>query len=306
MIAFLKKFRIVLFSLFCTLVVICVVASYSISIVSVNHVIEHIDENIGTTSNFLNQNGTRYDDLLSDFKEDYSSKTRMIAMILAKDDSYLEDDRTLEELRVTVGAELITVVDGTGEILASTDPSSEENNILDQFLGHLQSNVYTDVKIDTEAEKPVITAASSLDNGNGLVQIVYDGTSAASILEEARIINVSKNIPLYTSGISALLDRDSLKYISCSETDKIGTKCTYDAEKLSEKKGKFDVELEDGSRAMAHYQISGDYIVLAVVPYSEIYHARNLVLGWTISGGVLIMLVTLLGLRMVKKEPVQK
>ena len=54
----------------------------------------------------------------------------------------------------------------------------------------------------------------------------------------------------------------------------------------------------DGKTEMVHYQTSGDYIILATVPYSDIYHMRNVVVGWIVVGGAVILAVTCLALRM--------
>ena len=56
-----------------------------------------------------NQNATEL--LTEEFKEDYSAKTRTIAMLLSQDGSFITDDRTLEELRVTVNADMISISD---------------------------------------------------------------------------------------------------------------------------------------------------------------------------------------------------
>ena len=44
----------------------------------------------------------------------------------------------------------------------------------------------------------------------------------------------------------------------------------------------------DGKTEMVHYQTSGDYIILATVPYSDIYHMRNVVVGWIVVGGAVL------------------
>ena len=54
----------------------------------------------------------------------------------------------------------------------------------------------------------------------------------------------------------------------------------------------------DGKTNMVHYQSSGDYIIMATVPYAEVYRVRNIVVGWVIGGGIGILAVTCLALRM--------
>ena len=64
------------------------------------------------------------------------------------------------------------------------------------------------------------------------------------------------------------------------------------------KSGTLDVKTDDGAAAMLRYQTSGDYVIFATVPYSDIYHMRNVVVGWIAAGGVLMAVVSCLSLRM--------
>ena len=273
-------------------------AGYTVGVVSMNNVIAQIDVNIGSIEAYLekNQNATKL--LTEEFKEDYSAKTRTIAMLLSQDSSFITDDRTLEELRVTVNADMISISDHEGNVIASTDPSGAGNSIREEFRSHLTDDVYTDVLFLLDSDTPTIVAASSLDGGNGLVQITFSADSVVSLLQDADWANIASDMPLYSSGTTAILETDTLKYISCTNTDLIGKTADYDKEQLQRNKGKFNVKDADGKTEMVHYQTSGDYIILATVPYSDIYHMRNAVVGWIVVGGAVILAVTCLALRM--------
>lgn len=114
--------------------VLAIAAGYTVGVVSQNNVIAQIDVNIGSIETYLEKNHNATQLLTDEFKEDYSAKTRTIAMLLAQDSSFITDDRTLEELRVTVNADMISVADADGNVVASTDPSGAGTSIREEFL----------------------------------------------------------------------------------------------------------------------------------------------------------------------------
>lgn len=142
---FFQSYRWVLLSMLVTILVLAAAAGYTIGVVSKNQAVSQIDVNIGSVEAYLQKNENQASQLTEELKEDYISKTRTTAMILSEDASFLTDDRTLEELRVTVNADRISVSDDRGNITASTDPSGEGSTVREEFLSHLSDNVYTDV-----------------------------------------------------------------------------------------------------------------------------------------------------------------
>lgn len=277
---------------------LAVAAGYTVGIVSVNDVIAQIDVNIGSVETYLEKNQNTAEMLTEEYREEYAAKTRTIALILAQDSAFLTDDRTLEELRVTVNADLISVSDTEGNVIASTDPSGAGSSVREEFRSHLHENVYTEVLFLLESDAPTIVAASTLDGGNGLVQISFSADAMVSILQDADLANTAADMPLYTSGTTAILETDTLQYISCTDTEKIGSTAEYTAAQMEKKKGKFDIENADGKRELVHYQTCGDYIILASVPYSDLYHMRNVLIGWILCGGAFLLVVIGLALRM--------
>ena len=138
-------------------------AGYTVGVVGMNNVIAQIDVNIGSIEAYLEKNQNATELLTEEFKEDYSAKTRTIAMLLSQDSSFITDDRTLEELRVTVNADMISISDHEGNVIASTDPSGAGNSIREEFRSHLTDDVYTDVLFLLDSDTPTIVAASSLE-----------------------------------------------------------------------------------------------------------------------------------------------
>lgn len=166
--------------------VLAIAAGYTVGVVSQNNVIAQIDVNIGSIETYLEKNHNATQLLTDEFKEDYSAKTRTIAMLLAQDSSFITDDRTLEELRVTVNADMISVADADGNVVASTDPSGAGTSIREEFRSHLEEDVYTDALFLLDSDTPTIVAASSLDGGHGMVQITFSADSVVSAFAGCR------------------------------------------------------------------------------------------------------------------------
>ena len=303
-----RLYRWVLLSLAVTIAILAAAAGYTVGIVSQNSVIAQIDMNIGSIEAYLEKNKDSSAMLTEEFKEEYAAKTRTIAMILDQDSSFITDDRTLEELRVTVNADRISVADTNGSVVASTDPSGEGTKIRSEFTPYLSEKVYTDVLFLLESDTPTIIAASTLDGGHGMIQITFPADNVVSLLKEADLANLAVDRPLYSYGTTSILDADTLKYVSCTDTAQIGKTASFEKSSLKKKKGNFNITDADGNREMVHYQTSGDYVILATVPYHDINHMRNVVIGWIVCGGAGMLAVTALSLRMVflRKEKSKK
>ena len=293
-----SMYRWVLVSLIIGVFVLASAAYYTVGVVSKNDVIAQIDENIAAAESYLDSNEDAANLLFEEYEEDYIAKTRTIALFLTQTETLEADEQMLEELRVTVNADRISVSDTEGNIIASTDPSGEGDMIREEFQSHLSDTVYTDVLFFLESDEPSIVAASALDNGNGLVQITYPADTVVELLSDADLSNMASDVPLYSSGMTALLDAETLEYISCSDSALQGEVTAYDQTALTEsKKGRFDAKDADGESVMIKFQSYGDYIILAAVPYQTIYHIRNVVVGWLVCGGVGLLLVAGLAVR---------
>ena len=71
--------------------VLAIAAGYTVGVVSQNNVIAQIDVNIGSIETYLEKNHNATQLLTDEFKEDYSAKTRTIAMLLAQDSSFIQN-----------------------------------------------------------------------------------------------------------------------------------------------------------------------------------------------------------------------
>ena len=243
---FFTTYRLIIISMIVTILALALTAGYTVGVVTQDKIMTQIDGNIQSMESYLEKNQNAAELITEEFKDEYAAKTRTIALLLARDSSFLTDDRTLEELRVTVNAERISVSDTSGNVTASTDLSREGRKIREEFRSHLSEKVYTDVLFLLESDEPVIVAASSLENG--MVQITFSAESVISLLQEADLANAANDMPLYSSGETAVIRAETFTYISCMDSSKIGKKLEYDTSLFRKNSGKIHVQNVSGMR----------------------------------------------------------
>jgi len=294
-----KLYAWILICLCLTNFVMILVARYTIGIVSKNNVIASIDQNIASAESYLEKNENSASLLMKEFEDEYATKARTAAMFLEQCDAddYLEE-QTLEELRVIEDAERISVADADGDIIASSNLSEEGDTLREEFQSHLSDNVYTKVLFLLEDDTPIVVAASSLGSQSCMIQIIFSADMLVSLLKDADLSGFADDIPLYPFGTTALLDAETLEYISCTDASLIGETVVYDENKFKKNKNCFDVITDEG-KAMVKYQKSGDYIILITIPYSDIYQTRNTVIGWLIGCSIVCLCIMALTIRMV-------
>ena len=79
----------------------------------INQVCETLDDNIYKSK-----------ELTESIYTNYKSKSRVLAMMLSKNKNIMTDETSLEELRMAVGANVISITDSSGIIQFSTNPVS--------------------------------------------------------------------------------------------------------------------------------------------------------------------------------------
>lgn len=293
-----KLYRYILICMVLATLVLSFVAWYTVGVVELHGAIDEIDANISDMADTIDQNAENKTMLETELTDDYKSKTRVLAMLL--DSSLTEesiDDKTLEELRVGIGADLVSVSDAQGHIILSTDLSSAGTTIAEPFLNHIHEIVYTDVGFRLEDAKPVIQAASTLGNGHGMVQVSYSASTVQALLQKTEIQNLAADMPLYGQGSTAIVDLNTMCFLSHTDPDKINQTSVFNSNNFQKKKGRIDTEI-DGTRQMVRYQVHDEQVLMAMIPFSELYQERNTVVGWMLGGGAVLLVITVLAMRM--------
>ena len=289
----LKIYRFILICLLITIVLISAFSCYSVSIIDKNNTIRQIDINMKLATTYLDQNVESTNLILDELIEDCKAKTRTASLLLS---DKAVDEKALEEIRVAVNADIVSISDTKGNIIDSTDLSSAGNKVHDIFLEHISQSVFTEAVSTEINEVPVIISASTLSNHNGLLQIVYSSDVISHISKELNFTSFAEDMQLYDYGITALIDKETGNYISHTDSSEIGKICPLN-NKFTKSKGRFDLEYNE-QKCMARYQVYEDYIIAVVVPYENIHVTCYIVFKWVIASGICFLIVLILSMRM--------
>lgn len=278
-------------------VAICIVSVYAVTVLDRNNVVREIDTNVNAITTYLEQGAETGERIEKEFLDEYRTKTRVVSVMIPDVAKLEENESVLEEIRVAVDADVVSVFSHKGDIVASTDTYSGNVAIDAQFAAHLSEKNYNDAVFRSDANNPYVAAAAQLADEGYLLQITYDAESLISLMENASVASAAKNFPLYSEGDTALLDEETFMYLSHTDQKKIGMECSVDAELFRRNKSKFDTVLS-GDTVMVRYHKHEGYIIAAFVSYDDIFQTSYAVLGWMITGGIVILTVTALAMRM--------
>ncbi len=293
----LHTYRFIFVCMLTAVIILCLAAGYSVRVLDQNRVIRQVDVNMDAAKVRLDRDAEETASLLEDLQNEYASKTRVVAMLLEEQTDLSENETILEELRVVIDAEQISISNETGILVASTDFSSTGRRVQDPFLAHATDSVFTDVLFTMQNDKPAIIAASALGTGKGLVQVQYPAESMLTQSQEMDVSAIVLDMPFYDAGISAIIDAETGTYVSHTQPERCGTDCEYDMDLFSSKKGKFDF-MQQHQRYFIRYQTHGDYILLFNVSYQKMNNSGRAVLNWVIAVGLILLLVAVLSMRM--------
>ena len=121
----LHTYRFVFLCMLIAVVGLCLVAGYSVRVLDQNQVIQQVDTNMEAAKVRLDRDAEASATMMEDLRNEYASKTRVVAMLLEEQKDWSSENETiLEELRVVIDADQISVSNETGILIASTDFSS--------------------------------------------------------------------------------------------------------------------------------------------------------------------------------------
>lgn len=289
--------RFVFITMVIAYIAISLLSVYAVSVLDRNDVVRQIDKNVNSIVSYLEQGSKSGELAQKEFLDEYRTKTRVISVMIPVVEELEENESILEEIRVTVDAEEVSVFSHDGDIVATTATYDKDVSIEPEFQEHIKARNYNEAIFHNDDENAYIVAASQLSDKGYMLQVTYNADSLIKLMNDSAIDKVAKNFPLYSKGKTALIDAESFEYISHTDSKKIGLECSIDPEKFHRNKSKFD-EIMSGETVMIRYHKYENYIIAAFVPYDDIFKASYAVLGWMIGGGVVILTVAALAMRM--------
>lgn len=292
-----KAYRFIFITMVIAYIVICILSVYAVSVLDRNNVVRQIDKNVKSITAYLEHGYQTGETAKEEFLDEYRTKTRVISVMIHDAEELWDNESILEEIRVAVDAEEVSVFTHKGEVVATTASYGKKVSVETEFSEHIDEPNYNNAVLHDEGSTPYVASAAQLADEGYMLQITYNADSLIKLAEDSSISSVAKNFPLYSKGKTVIIDSESFVYVSHTDSRKIGEKCSVDPEKFHRNKSKFD-ETISGERVMVRYHKYENYIIAAYVPYDDIFGASYAVLGWMIGGGIIILTVTLLAMRM--------
>ncbi len=300
-----RAYRFVFLTMVIAYIVICIISVYAVSVLDRNDVVRQIDTNVNAITAYLEQGTKTGERVKKEFLDEYRTKTKVVSVMISDVDSLSENESVLEEIRVAVGAEDVSVFTHNGEVIATTANYEDRVSIVPELLENIDDVNYSQAVIVENESGAYVAAASNLPDEGYMLQITYDGESLMSLIENSSISSAAKNFPLYSDGDTVIIDSETFTYVSHTDKKKIGTECSLDQELFRRNKSKFDTNFS-GEKVMVRYHKYEDYIIAAFVSYDDIFGASYAVLSWMITGGVVILTVTALAMRMATIRAMRK
>lgn len=299
-----NHYRVILIPAFICTVVVFFLVFYAVGVIDRSEARELIGERLELVCESIDEKKESAEKLNEEIYNSYRSKARVVAMMLAKNKIIFNDESSFEEMRVAIGADVISVADEAGIIRYSTDMSVEETSVLDEFMPAIENKVFSEAVLsESGGNKSVVTGSSRLDEP-GVIQICYSLENYQQQLDLTELSSAVTQMPIMKHGHLAVIDTETNTFISHTDSYLNGSAVQFSPENFSEDAGWFSSEY-DGERVMVKYKKHNDMIVAGILPYSEIYKRRNSVLKWILFSMSALTVTAILSMRNyeIKKAP---
>jgi hypothetical protein len=231
---------------------------------------------------------TIQDGIVSDCEE----KAKMVSMLIAQSSGELSYELSLEEIRIILNADEITIFNAQGNVEYSTSTYTSTDTLSSDFMPYIKDKTFT--KSFSDSSGRIVTGTARLD-ADGIIVLTFSSGSMESMLKSTDISTVTSEYPLFKEGITAIIDNETYNYLSHTDVSLVGTPSQLPKDKFNfdkEKSGFF--YSVGGKKCYIRYLIHDDKIIVGVVPCSEIYRARNSVVRWMVFCGVVLTVIAVL------------
>lgn len=288
-----------------TLMVICMILAsvictfisyYSVGVVQRSQARYTIDERIDKMTEQIEKGYKKEQQIKDKICENYEYRAKMISLIMSQSISSVSDENTLEELRIAINADEISITDENGVIEYST--SYHKGEYAEQvFIENITDRNYTKaiIRKDSDGSDEVIVGTSRADT-TGIIQILF---TAENIEQSAGVFDISEvaeGYPLLNMGCMAVIDIDSYTYLSHTDENFINKSVQIPYEEFDGEKLTF-YSYYNGEKAMVRYRVYDDKIIFGIIPLSEIYSLRNAVTAWVAIISIILSIIALLVMR---------
>ncbi len=290
----------IVLSLVC-IIVLTAAAYYMYGVVDRNKIGNKLEQCAEVLSENLESSlSSDNNEIIKEITDEYSSKTRTVSLVM-KNYGSNSFDVFLEEMRVAIGAEEISISDSKGNITDSTNMYSEGAKIKDTFLEHLKDTVYTESTLVETENGYRILSATKRSNNKGMIQVTYladnivdkvGTTQLYSYINEASVI----------SGISlAVINVKTNKYVINSNASLEKSLSDIPKEKYKKESGKFTAVIS-GVNSFVYYKKvslnkSDEYVIISYVPNISTKKMCTVVAEWVFAVCFIVSAVLILSFR---------
>ncbi len=276
------------------------IAFYSVGVVEKSNANEAADGHINDIINQIDENKNEYDRIINQLSSEYESKARTVSVIIAQTPKTITEDMTVEELRIAIGADMISLSDTDGTIVFSTSPDNNSKKINEHFNDGLDIRNYSEVYVTSDDNDAyVFEVAVSRRDAAGLAVFTFTNSAFSGALNYSELANAASINKYYPSGSSAILDVNSYRYLSHTNHLLTDTRCPVPSKKFSGDKLSFSYKIY-GKSSLIYYKIHDNQIVMDIIPKNEVFAKRNFLLIWTLVSSSLILISVLLSIRKFK------
>ncbi|MGN1411980.1 MAG: hypothetical protein ACI4WH_05675 [Oscillospiraceae bacterium] len=286
------KYKGIIIPLIVTTIITGLFAFYCSGVVDFNIYKDIIDVRLQKIVERLSQDSEERQTLQDEIVSDCEEKAQMVSMLISQSSSELSYELSLEEIRIILNADEITIGNSTGNVEYSTSTYNPNDTIIKEFIPY--TNDKTFIKSLSDSSGRIVTGVARLDD-DGIIQLTFSSEAMSKMLKSTEVSNVTSEYPLLQNGFTAIINSDTYTYLSHTDISLVGTPSQLPREKfnLNDENGGFFYSV-GGTKSYIRYLIYDDNIIVGVVPSSEIYRLRNSLLGWTVFSGLILTLISVL------------
>lgn len=286
-----KHYRVIFIpALICTLV-LSLLAFYVLSVVNKYEALEVINDKLEIICEVADARITQSNDNNSRLYDSYCSRARAVSLLLASESAEMDNESKLEEIRVAIDADVICVSDENGVIEYSTEMSTDEEYVFEEFMPAVENRAFSDAITAENDYNAIYTGSSRLDKP-GVIQIKF----SLKDYQNVSVADVLTNMSIMRHGHLAIIDETDYTYISHSDILMTGTVMQFPAEEFSEDEGSFSAEY-NGKDVLLSYKKQNGIIAVGFLPETEVYKQRNVATNWAIFSMLILTIVIVLVLR---------
>lgn len=273
------------------------VSYYSVGVVQRANVKYSIDERIDKMISKIEWGYEKEKESRQKICENYKSRARMTALMVFQNNLNLSDENTLEQLRIAINADEISISDSRGIIEYSTTYYKGEY-VQQEFLENISDKNYTDAVItkNSDNEDEIIVATSRMDK-SGIIQLLFNAENIEQSTGVFNISDVASGYTVFDSGCMAVIDLNSYTYLSHTNDGFTGKIVQIPAEEFNGNNFTF-YSYYKGEKSIVRYKFyNDDKIILGIVPLSNVYSWRNAVTAWVAIISIILSIVAFLAMR---------